>query len=69
LKFALAHDKDQSMKHPFSEQQIIGILKEHEAGVSGIDQCRKHGVSDTGIYNGKPSFEGWRSLPPARPPS
>ena len=30
----------------FSEEQIIGILKEHEAGVSVADLCRKHGVSD-----------------------
>ncbi len=35
----------------FSEEQIIGILKEHEAGVSVADLCRKHGVSDASIYN------------------
>jgi putative transposase len=29
-----------------SEEQIIGTLKEHEAGVSVADLCRKHGVSD-----------------------
>jgi putative transposase len=35
LKFALAQDKDQSMKRSrLTEEQIIGILKEHEAGVS-----------------------------------
>ncbi|MCK1492477.1 transposase, partial [Bradyrhizobium sp. 180] len=35
------------MKHSrFTEEQIIGILKEHEAGVSVVDLCRKHGVSD-----------------------
>nr|WP_175421786.1 MULTISPECIES: transposase [unclassified Bradyrhizobium] len=28
----------------FTEEQIIGILKEHEAGVSVADLCRKHGV-------------------------
>ena len=28
----------------FTEDQIIGILKEHEAGVSVADLCRKHGV-------------------------
>ena len=47
MKFALAYDKDQSMKRGrFSEEQIIGILKEHDAGVSVGDLCRKHGVSD-----------------------
>jgi putative transposase len=30
----------------FSEEQIIGILKEQEAGVSVSELCRKHGVSD-----------------------
>jgi len=30
----------------FSEAQIIGILKEHQAGVSPSDLCRKHGISD-----------------------
>jgi len=30
----------------FSEVQIIGVLKEHEAGVSVADLCREHGVSD-----------------------
>ncbi|WP_316204581.1 transposase, partial [Bradyrhizobium sp. SZCCHNS1049] len=29
----------------FTEEQIIGILKEHEAGVPVADLCRKHGVS------------------------
>jgi hypothetical protein len=31
---------------PLSEEQIIGILKEQEAGVSVADLCHKHGVSD-----------------------
>jgi hypothetical protein len=30
-------------RNRFSEEQIIGILKEHEAGVSVADLCRKHG--------------------------
>ena len=34
----------------FSEEQIIGILKEHEAGVPVADLCRKHGVSDASIW-------------------
>ena len=40
MKFALAQDEDQSMKrNRFTEEQIIGILKEHEAGVSVADLC------------------------------
>ena len=42
----------------FSEEQIIGILKEHEAGVSVVDLCRKHGVSDASIYKWKAKFGG-----------
>jgi putative transposase len=42
----------------FSEEQIIGILKEHEAGVSVAELCRKHGVSDASIYKWKAKFVG-----------
>ena len=42
----------------FTEEQIIGILKEHEAGVSVGDLCRKHGVSDASIYKWKAKFGG-----------
>ncbi len=37
----------------FTEDQIIGILKEHEAGVSVADLCRKHGVSEATVYKWK----------------
>ncbi|RWN27561.1 MAG: hypothetical protein EOR96_33565, partial [Mesorhizobium sp.] len=40
------------------QKQIIGILKEHEAGVSVADLCRKRGVSDASIYNWKARFGG-----------
>ena len=34
------------MKRPkFSEEQIIGVLKEHEAGAKAADLCRKHGTA------------------------
>ncbi|MBB4399013.1 putative transposase [Bradyrhizobium sp. ERR14] len=33
-------------------------MKEHEAGVSGADLCRKHGVSDASIYKWKARFGG-----------
>ncbi|KYK44226.1 transposase [Bradyrhizobium liaoningense] len=43
------------------QKQIIGILKEHEAGVSVADLCRKHGVSDASIYKWKAKF-GWMEV-------
>jgi putative transposase len=42
----------------FSEEQIIGILKEHEGGVAVADLCRKHGVSDASIYKWKAKYGG-----------
>ena len=42
----------------FSEEQIIGILKEHESGISVADLCRKHGVSDASIYKWKAKYGG-----------
>lgn len=41
-----------------TEEQIIGILKEHEAGVSVADLHRKHGVSDASIYKWKAKSGG-----------
>ena len=42
----------------FTEEQIVGILKEHEAGISVSDLCRKHGVSDASIYKWEAKFGG-----------
>ncbi len=42
----------------FAEDQIIGILKEHEAGVSVADLCRKHGVSKATVYKWKAKYGG-----------
>lgn len=42
----------------FSEEQIIGILKEHEAGIPVADLCRKHGVSNASLYNWKAKYGG-----------
>jgi putative transposase len=42
----------------FSEDHIIGILKEHEAGVSVVDLCRENGVSDATVYKWKAKYGG-----------
>lgn len=42
----------------FKEEQIIGILKEMEAGIPLPELCRKYGVSDGTIYNWKRKYGG-----------
>ena len=42
----------------FTEEQIIGVLREHEAGAKTADLARKHGVSEATLYNWKAKFGG-----------
>ena len=42
----------------FSEEQIIGVLKEHEAGAKASDLARKHGISEATLYNWKAKYGG-----------
>lgn len=42
----------------FTEEQIIGVLREHEAGVKAAELCRKHGISDATFYNWKSKYGG-----------
>jgi putative transposase len=42
----------------FSEEQIIAILAEQEAGVRTKDLCRKHGISDATFYKWKAKYGG-----------
>jgi len=46
------------MKKRFSEEQIIKILQEAEAGTKVKELCRKHGISDATYYNWKSKFGG-----------
>jgi putative transposase len=41
-----------------TEEQIIAILKEHEAGMKTADLCRKHGISEASFYNWKVKYGG-----------
>jgi putative transposase len=45
-------------KSRFSEEQIIGILKEHQAGMPVADLCRKHGISDATLYTWRSKYGG-----------
>ncbi|CAH0174259.1 hypothetical protein ROS9278_01275 [Roseomonas sp. CECT 9278] len=38
----------------FTQEQIIGVLKEHQAGATAPELCRKHGISEATFY-------AWRS--------
>jgi len=42
----------------FTEEQIIGVLKEHELGTKTADLCRKHGISEATFYSWKSKFGG-----------
>ncbi len=42
----------------FSEEQIIGILKEHQTGATAAELCRKHGVSDATFYKWRSKYGG-----------
>jgi putative transposase len=45
-------------KSRFNEQQIIGILKEHAAGSTTADVCRRHGISQPTFYSWKSKYGG-----------
>lgn len=42
----------------YTEEQIVRILKESEAGISVTELCRKYGISDATYYNWKAKFGG-----------
>jgi len=41
-----------------TEEQIIAVLREHEAGAKAADLARKHGVSEATLYNWKAKYGG-----------
>ena len=53
------------MKKRFSEEQIIGFLREAEAGVPVKDLCRRHGFSEASYYLWRSKFGGM-SVPDAK---
>ncbi len=46
------------MRKRYSEEQIIGVLKESEAGMKTAELCRKHGISEGTFYKWKSKFGG-----------
>ena len=45
-------------KGRFSEEQIIGVLKEHQTGIPTAEVCRKHGISEATFYNWRNRYGG-----------
>ena len=45
-------------KSRFSEEKIIAVLKQAEAGVKAAELCRKHGISQATLYNWKSKYGG-----------
>ncbi|KZY35977.1 transposase [Roseovarius sp. HI0049] len=42
----------------FNEEQIIGILKEHQAGLGAKELCRRHGIRDATFYKWRSKYGG-----------
>lgn len=45
-------------KARFTQDQIIGTLKEHQAGATAADLCRRHGISDATFYTWRSKYGG-----------
>ena len=45
-------------KSRYSQEQIIGILKEHQAGIGAAELCRRHGISDATFYAWRSKYGG-----------
>tara|TARA_R110002074_G_scaffold316814_2_gene487288 strand:+ start:738 stop:1226 length:489 start_codon:yes stop_codon:yes gene_type:complete len=45
-------------RNRFTQEQIIGVLREHEAGAKAADLARKHGISEATLYNWKAKYGG-----------
>jgi putative transposase len=45
-------------KSRYSEERIIAVLKEHQAGIPVADLCRKHGISDATFYTWRKKYGG-----------
>lgn len=42
----------------YTEEQIIAVIRESDAGAKTVDICRKHGISDATLYNWKAKYSG-----------
>ena len=45
-------------KSRFNEEQVIGVLQEHQAGLPVAELCRRHGISDATFYTWRSKYDG-----------
>jgi putative transposase len=51
-------EETEMKKSRYSEEQIIAVLKESQAGIPTAELCRKHGISDATFYNWRNRYGG-----------
>ena len=56
-------------KSRFTEEQIIGVPKEHQAGMPVAELCRKRGISDATFYGWRSGYGGMEASAGWRPPT
>ena len=42
----------------FTQEQVTGVLKEHQAGATAAELCRRHGISDATFYTWRSKYGG-----------
>jgi putative transposase len=51
-------EETEMKKSRYSEEQIIAVLKEHQAGIPVAELCRRHGISEATFYNWRSRYGG-----------
>jgi len=67
MKSSPSPGKETAMKRShFSEEQIIAVPREHEAGAKTEEVCRRHGISSASFYKWKAKYGGMEASEPKR---
>jgi transposase-like protein len=71
LNWTPFRNKETEMKKSrYTQEQIIAVLKQHQASLSTAELCRKHGISEATFYNWRSRYGGMEvsEAPPAEEP-